>query len=259
MYRGYRINGFNKNEDLRQIGKSLYDKYSDKVVKALSEYLNDSGSLEGTKIANDWFPMVDADIFISHSHMDIDEVMSFAGWLFKEFGIKSFIDSLVWENIKKLQRDIDDKYCFNESTGFYNYDKRNYSTSHVNMILSAALTKMIDKAECIIFFETPASVKVNDTIYKTTSPWIYSEILTTQLISKRKPNRPKMFLETNVPKDFSRDNNLELLHDLDLKHLYFLDIETLNTWKESVKDVEVQEFKKYEALNKLYELTPIVK
>ncbi|MCC5439660.1 hypothetical protein [Clostridium botulinum] len=46
---------------------------------------------------------------------------------------------------------IDNNYCFNKDTETYDYIKRNYSTSHVYIMLSTALSMMIDRAESIFF------------------------------------------------------------------------------------------------------------
>lgn len=61
-----------------------------------------------------------------------------------------------------MLRQIDDKYCRNKTGDTYNYDRRNYSTSHVHMMLSTALTEMMNISECIMFFNTPNSVSVVD-------------------------------------------------------------------------------------------------
>jgi len=44
----------------------------------------------------------------------------------------------------------------------YDYELRNYTTSHVHMMLSTALTEMIDNTECIMFYNTSLSVSLVD-------------------------------------------------------------------------------------------------
>lgn len=51
---------------------------------------------DGVAIQNDWFPEIDADIFISHSHNDCKLANGIAGWMNEEFGLRCFIDSNVW-------------------------------------------------------------------------------------------------------------------------------------------------------------------
>ena len=55
------------------------------------------------------------------------------------------------------------------------------------MMLSNSLNKMIDKSECIIFLESENSLDVKEIIKNgTSSPWIYSELIATELINVRK-------------------------------------------------------------------------
>ena len=58
--------------------------------------------LNGNKIQIDWFPQISADIFISHSHDDEDLANAFAGWLYDEFKLTSFIDSNAWGYVDEL-------------------------------------------------------------------------------------------------------------------------------------------------------------
>ena len=51
---------------------------------------------DGVAIQNDWFPEINADIFISHSHSDRDLANGIAGWINQKFGLRCFIDSNVW-------------------------------------------------------------------------------------------------------------------------------------------------------------------
>jgi hypothetical protein len=70
-------------------------------------------------------------------------VLSIAGWLYDNFEIVSFIDTCVCGYSGELLKIIDKEYCYDDDTGFYDYNMRNLSTSHVYMMLSVALSKMI--------------------------------------------------------------------------------------------------------------------
>ena len=178
MFRGFNID-LNWNEkydnDFYAIGKKVFASYENDVKDNLKNYTLMNGVLDGTKMQDDWFPQIDADIFLSHSHSDEKRAIAFAGWLYEKFGIKTFIDSCIWGYSNNLLKMIDDKHCYQEHNNTYNYNARNYSTSHVHMILSVALTKMIDNTECIFFLNTPNSISASTIIDKTESPWIYSE------------------------------------------------------------------------------------
>lgn len=81
----------------------------------------------------EWLKTQKYDVFLSHSHKDIDKVKAFSGWLYDMFGLKCFIDSCAWGYCDDLLRKIDDKYCWNKTGETYNYERRNYSTAHVHM------------------------------------------------------------------------------------------------------------------------------
>lgn len=162
----------------QRYGNDLYSEHKKHVKKSLDAYLSVDGMLDAEQIEGDWFPQIPAHIFFSHSHLDEALVIYFAGFLYKHYGIVSFIDSAVWGYADELLREIDNKYCW-QPNYTYNYDLRNQSTAHVHMLLQGALAKMIDRAECIIFVNTPHSLNVKDIPgqEKTSSPWIYNELL----------------------------------------------------------------------------------
>lgn len=66
--------------------------------------------INGSEIQKECFPVIDADVFISHSHNDEDLANALAGWLHKKFDLKVFIDSNVWEYSDDLLTEINDKY-----------------------------------------------------------------------------------------------------------------------------------------------------
>lgn len=95
---------------------------------------------------------------------------------------------MVWGYSKDLLEIIDDEYGL-QTSGNYSYQRRNYLTSHVYMMLSIALTKMIDKCESIFFVNTPNLIVVSENIKAakyTLSPWIYSELEMTRMIRHKK-------------------------------------------------------------------------
>lgn len=132
--------------------------------------------------------------------------------------VDCFVDSCIWKNVNDLLKILDDNYSKNIKSNTYNYDKRNKTTSHSYMILNAALQKQIDKCECIIFIKTDNSISGEDGKgqYITNSPWIYSEILTTNII---KPKKPKYYEMLNENKESDG-----LYHSKELKIEYYLNI-----------------------------------
>lgn len=57
-----------------------------------------------------------------------------------------------------------------------------YNLSCVHMMLSSALSTMIDKCECVFFLNTPSSLNLNK---KTESPWIYYELNIADVVQKK--------------------------------------------------------------------------
>ena len=178
-----------------EYGKTIYAGIKNQVQDSLKEYIssdeNTGEILDEKKIEDNWFPSMNYDVFISHSHKDQKLAIALAGWLKKDFGISSFIDSCVWNYSDDLLKIIDDKYCvkFTHEDGSkaYSYERRNNSTAHVHIILNAALQKMIDRCEAVFFLNTPNSILLDDVIEgaSTASPWIYSEILTIEFVRHR--------------------------------------------------------------------------
>lgn len=182
-------------------GKSIYEKHRQEVHDCLEKYITEDGIINGTDLKEHWFSISKKEIFISHSHSDINKVKAFAGWLYECFGLEAFIDSCSWGYCDDLLNRIDKKYCYKPKKGTYDYNLRNYTTSHVHMMLSTALTEMIDKTECIIFFNTPNSINLATELDKiknkerTISPWIYHELSMTTMLRSNKPTRYEPILE----------------------------------------------------------------
>lgn len=158
---------------------------------------------------------------------------------------------------------IDDEYCYQKETNTYNYQKRNYSTSHIHMMLSVALTQMIDNTECLFFLNTPNSITPNTVINQTESPWIYSEIAMSRLIRKKELKEYRDMAVTESQKAFAGGGTLNVRYDLPTEHLTEIDANILETWENSGCSLSSpnHEYLQYpkklrvHGLDKLYELT----
>lgn len=152
------------------------------MIRKLDSFFLSDQTIDGKSISEEWFPTEKYDVFLSHSHKDLEKVLAFAGWLVCTFDLKCFVDSCTWDYCDNLLKQIDDKYCKNEHSNTYSYTKRNYSTSHVHMMLSIALSKVMDLSECVMFINTPHSISVKKNFgdlqkgknckQSTASPWI---------------------------------------------------------------------------------------
>lgn len=237
------------NKEINQhlsLGHNIYSRNQKMIYPALKKYILPGGALDGTKMRQDWFPQQKYDVFLSHSHKDINKVKAFAGWLSDVFGLQCFIDSSVWGYSDDLLKKIDDRYCLNKSSHTYDYQTRNYSTSHVHMMLSTALEDMMDHCECLMFLNTPSSISVEDNLKHiksghktkelTSSPWIYQELSLSRLLRIQIPDRIKAGRMTyeQRSKDL-RNECIDISYDVSsyLTEMRELDCARLEAWKKA--------------------------
>lgn len=239
MYKGFDLEFDIKNSKYIDIGKEVTKKYREVINKELEKYLGINGALNGTLMQKDWFPEIQSHIFLSHSHADEEVALTLAGFLYKQYKIKTFIDSTVWGYSNDLLKSIDDKYSLFDGYGAtYDYNKRNASTSHVHMMLSSALSMMIDKAECLLFLNTPNSITTEQSFDQSTySPWIYSELATSRIIRKIDP-RPELRkreiqLSAGDKTMFAINESLEVYYDADTTHLIKIKKSEFIRWAKS--------------------------
>jgi len=237
MFCGFNLTIKNENHFMSSydIGNQDYNTQKSKIEECLSSYLEPNNKLNAKEIINNWFPTIDANIFISHSHKDKKLAISFSGWLKEEFGLTSFIDSCVWGYSDDLLRKLDDEYCWQQKSETYSYKKRNNSTSHVHTMLTTSLLNMIDNCECLIFLNTPSSISTSDIDESTNtdSPWIFYEIATSKLIRRNLPTRLSkgISMEGLVNKNIAESMSLQIQYDTDLTHLISLSDSLLLEWK----------------------------
>lgn len=166
-------------------GKDLYEEQQKVFRDNLSKFIRDDGVIDGTQLQNHCFPTSsDYTIFLSHSHKDEELAMSLAGFLYNEFEIKTFIDSCVWAYANNLLKQINQKYSRNGENSF-GYSKVIFASSHVHMMLSSALSIMIDKCDNFFFLNTPNSTNFSQVRDETYSPWLYHELLLAEIIGKK--------------------------------------------------------------------------
>ena len=221
-----------------------YKKRNDLAKQYIRKIIRNE-SISASKISDEWFPQVKVDVFISHSSKDKELAYALAGWLLEKFGIVSFIDSLFWKYADDLLEEINNKYSDRRETlddGIvYSHKKCLKASQHVNILLDAALHKLIDKTEAVFFLITENSVQVFNDLDKeictTYSPWIFSEILCTQLVRK-KPLLDYRSYELLSPifEHAAADANIEnrelkLSYEVSLSHLDELSEKILNKWQ----------------------------
>jgi hypothetical protein len=254
MYRGFNVTLNTYDEYFYKVGLELFKELENMTIKQLDKYVGINGVINGSELQNDWFREIDSHIFISHSHTDAKLAIALSGYLYTQHKVKCFVDSCIWGYSNNLLKEIDDKYCKNPNNNTYNYETRNFSTSHVHMMLSSALNKMIDKCESLFLINTPNSLETSDIQKETYSPWIYAEILTSKLIEKKVPLRHLRIGLERKKETFSKAENLneslKIKYKLDLDHLTDLSEEEIISWCSiSTKNPE-------NALDNLYKYKP---
>jgi hypothetical protein len=260
MFAGFNVNfgleKLTKNQfpDLYQEGKSIFQAQRASLQEQVQLTILPDGSLDGAALERNWFPQLDADIFLSHSHADEETAFVFAGLLSSQLKLKTFVDSSVWGFSADLLRGIDNIHCYNKESATYDYNARNGTTSHVHLMLASALSKMIDNSESVFFLNTPKSIKPKEVIDSTFSPWIYTELSTTKLIRKRNPeehlcraNRLQKGLFTERAETKRMYEGI-VTHQVELSHLIDFNMSTLVDW---VKAGKKQTF----ALDALYKMS----
>lgn len=101
---------------------------------------------------------------------------------------------------------------------------------------------MIDKTECVMFYNTPNSISMADDLRKlkkekrkvTLSPWIYHELAITSLIRKEKLKRKIPLLEnTIIHNAYGERNSVNIEHDIEkyLNNMISISDEELKKWK----------------------------
>lgn len=178
-FSNYRLVNFSNNHI------DLFKKRNKDIFIKIEDYLlREENTLSASQIEKSLFPIVDADIFISHSHQDEDDVIRLALML-EDLGLKVFVDSCYWGYAGDLQRKIDDRFCGIKGQNSYYYQNVLNTSANINNILTSALHGMIDKAELFLFLGTDNSVALSDQFgngTKLKSPWISSELMFAQRV-----------------------------------------------------------------------------
>lgn len=257
MYRGFQVLSLPKalSSKYASAGEDVRNGNRSRISEALEKYTNANGSLDAASLSKRWFPMVQSDVFISHSHDNEAEALGMAGWLKTEFGLNAFVDSTVWKSADGLLREIDNTHCLQDD-GYYSYKKRNRSTSHVHMMLAMAIAEMIDNSECLFFLNTPDSISPQKTIggdHQTSSPWIYAEIAISRIVRERplpksRRDRLQKSMESRVVVAM---DSVDIVHPLNVRHLVEIGEPQLLAWqyKNEVEDSE-------NPLDLLYDMIP---
>lgn len=211
-----------------------FNTLDEKYKQKLRTLVNANKTVNAGEIKNILMPTDNFDIFISHSHKDVELAKCLAGYIEQELGLKCFIDSLYWGNIEELQEELNKEH-YNEKTESYSHQKTMEVAKHANMILASALTEMIDRCECVFFLNTDNSVIPGKEALKpnqTYSPWIYHEVYTVSRIRNNVPVRRQKLNECHYARDSEYIEMPRIVYDLNLDGMIELNYNKIEKWKE---------------------------
>lgn len=226
---------YNSTEQIKlwnNIGWQCKQEFKDEYNYLLKNYLND-GTINGTKLIKEVFDKNNYDVFLSYSHNDEKLVLTIAGMLIEQFNLNVFVDTFYWGSADDLLKEIDDIKCKN-SDGTYDYQKRNITTSHVHAMLTSAIMQVMDLSEIVIFVNTNNSVPVLENTLSgkkeyTFSPWIYEEVLLTELLREKKwfEHRLSTF---NERMEYKKEQDFEIAYELPKNNMINIDVDDIHEW-----------------------------
>ena len=214
------------------------------IWEALEENIVADSSISADKLRKNWFPEIKSDVFLSHSHKDV-ELAKKISRLLGELNLYAFIDSAVWGYSNDLIKQLENMYYPNTT------DLHDKIVAHVNIMLASALTKMLNNTECVIFLNTTNSIIPSTSYYntaKTDSPWIYHELFTTSILPIVEPIRKAERPDSVV----NEARQLQILHTPPLEHLTDLNASDFNSWISGARSTT-----SYHSLDILYKLKPL--
>lgn len=80
MFVGFNLKNLNVSdfEDYYEDGCNLFKMQKDEIKEDLRQYICKENVLSGNLIEQEWFPNVNAEVFLSHSHIDDYLAVAFA-------------------------------------------------------------------------------------------------------------------------------------------------------------------------------------
>ena len=164
-------------------------------------FINKYGELSADEILKKIFPTPpQANIFISHSHDDIDEAKMLAFTLANEFHENVFIDEYVWGSADNLLDQIN-LNAYDVISDTYDIDQSCLNASSIYILLANAISKVIHQCKFFIFLKSHNSLGCL-TPGHTRSPWIYFEL---QLINDIIKNEERIINQWAIIKEASSE------------------------------------------------------
>ncbi|MDU9776459.1 TIR domain protein [Helicobacter pylori] len=143
-------------------------------------YSNDNIVLKRNEIKEAFFSpfkpqLKNAQVFLSHSHADINKALEVKNYLENQIKRKVFVDSLFWD----YKDDVLNKLA--------KYDDISKIEDAFTLILRESLEYMIKKCPYFVFLQSKNSVSNQGLSRITYSAWIYEELKIAHSISESRP------------------------------------------------------------------------
>ena len=252
-----------KAESYKATGMALKNA-AQKVIQ--EKILSGRWVIDGAGTESGWFPQLKKHVFISHSHKDEDAALLMAGLLKDRLGIDAFVDSAAWGCYRKLAECLyaAAKRGYSRLTAQQDAQLKMSATEHAHCMLSKSLIQMMDRCECLIFLDTPASVglrNIDKAECSTFSPWIYTEIEASRVLRRYKYPRTMLKATNEGLRSFARGEVTQLLveYPLNLDHLDKLSLRMLIQWAANAAEIMGRladdQYRPYKLLDELYRIS----
>lgn len=175
-----------------------------------TDRLLEENIVSGVELQELWFPTDGKfDIFLSHSHENIESARRFAAYIYNYYGVRVFVDSMYWGYAGDLIVRLTEKFAEEKIERIF------YFMNIVHSMLSMALMKMMDKCETVCYLKSRNSVKARGSNDFTKSSWIYEEVEFANRLHKVLPIRTGHSILLNECKSFTeKDFKIEFKADL---------------------------------------------
>ncbi len=170
----------NQVHQINEAAKKIYELIEN------APYSNDNIVLKRNEIKEAFFSpfkpqLKNAQVFLSHSHADINKALEVKNYLENQIKRKVFVDSLFWD----YKDDVLNKLA--------KYDDISRIEDAFTLILRESLEDMIKKCPYFVFLQSSNSVsnqwlsRNQDLLKITYSAWIYEELKIAHSISESRP------------------------------------------------------------------------
>lgn len=193
--------------------ESNQKEHNDKLQKYFQN--NTDEWLNAENIQHDWFPLNHSQIFISHSHKDLETALKIKYLIETVFNIKVFVDYTDWGNVINLLQQL--KWEFSGVS-----ENNNNAAICAYIMLAEVLVKMLDKCECIFFLQTNNSVIKNKReLQFTSSTWIHHELFAATYLRSQSPaERMKSIQESGRQMKYPIHSYLKGFIDLSINEFH---------------------------------------